>query len=140
MNILSIAQCFEEDGITPKQNCFVLTNSNGEPAYVDAATIIAVLGLDKKIEVRNTSAQIKAAFNLTNYFTAFVGLGGRVNLTAYGTDPRFKFLNPVSIPTKTPSTPTDAGQIGELAWDADYFYVCTAANQWQRIAYDNTWI
>lgn len=45
--------------------------------------------------------------------------------------------NPV-IPTKTPASASDTGTSGQIAWDSDYIYVCTAANTWKRAAL-STW-
>lgn len=50
---------------------------------------------------------------------------GTTQTTAYG------FVSP-------PVSSTSTGVAGALAKDASYFYVCTATNAWQRIAWDNT--
>ena len=42
------------------------------------------------------------------------------------------------IPTHTPASATATGTAGEIAWDANYIYVCTAANTWKRAAL-STW-
>lgn len=39
---------------------------------------------------------------------------------------------------KTPASATATGTAGEICWDADYIYVCTAANTWKRTAI-TTW-
>ena len=39
---------------------------------------------------------------------------------------------------KTPASATDTGTAGEICWDADYIYVCTATNTWKRTAI-STW-
>jgi len=39
---------------------------------------------------------------------------------------------------KTPASATDSGNAGDIAWDTDYIYVCTAANTWKRAAL-TTW-
>jgi hypothetical protein len=39
----------------------------------------------------------------------------------------------ISTP-RTPASSSASGDVGEFCWDASYFYVCTAANTWQRIA------
>ena len=39
---------------------------------------------------------------------------------------------------KTPSSASDTGTAGEICWDADYIYVCTATNTWKRTAI-STW-
>ena len=40
--------------------------------------------------------------------------------------------------SKTPGSPTATGTAGEICWDADYIYVCTATNTWKRAAL-STW-
>lgn len=35
--------------------------------------------------------------------------------------------------TATP-TGTGAGAVGQIAWDTSYFYICTATNDWRRVA------
>ncbi len=42
------------------------------------------------------------------------------------------------IPTLTPASATAAGIAGEVAWDANYIYVCIATNTWKRVAI-GTW-
>jgi len=37
-----------------------------------------------------------------------------------------------------PLSSTSTGTAGTIAYDASYFYVCTATNAWQRISWDNT--
>jgi Collagen triple helix repeat (20 copies) len=48
------------------------------------------------------------------------------NLTLSGT-----LRQPTS---KTPSSASATGVVGEFAWDADYIYICTATNTWKRTA------
>lgn len=36
---------------------------------------------------------------------------------------------------KTPATSGAAGTAGDICWDADYLYVCIAANTWRRVAH-----
>jgi len=38
--------------------------------------------------------------------------------------------------SKTPSSSSDTGTQGNIAWDLNYVYVCTAANTWGRAALD----
>lgn len=40
--------------------------------------------------------------------------------------------------SKTPSSASDTGNAGDIAWDADYVYVCVATNTWKRSAI-TTW-
>jgi hypothetical protein len=46
--------------------------------------------------------------------------------------------NRVGIYVAAPATATSTGQVGHLATDANYIYVCTAANTWKRTAV-STW-
>ena len=39
---------------------------------------------------------------------------------------------------KTPSSASDTGTTGQIAWDATYFYICVATDTWQRVAHA-TW-
>ena len=39
---------------------------------------------------------------------------------------------------KTPASASDTGAAGEICWDANYIYVCTATNTWKRTAI-STW-
>ena len=41
---------------------------------------------------------------------------------------------PTILKTQTPASSGAAGVAGQVAWDASYFYVCTATNTWTRIA------
>ena len=43
----------------------------------------------------------------------------------------------VTTPT-VPSSASDTGTAGDIAWDADYIYVCTATDTWKRVAI-STW-
>lgn len=40
--------------------------------------------------------------------------------------------------SKTPSSSSDTGKTGQIAWDSDYIYVCVATNTWKRVAL-STW-
>jgi hypothetical protein len=35
---------------------------------------------------------------------------------------------------QTPATASEAGDQGEIAWDADYIYICIATDTWKRVA------
>jgi len=38
------------------------------------------------------------------------------------------------ITSTVPSSATDTGIAGTIAWDANYIYVCVATNTWKRVA------
>lgn len=38
---------------------------------------------------------------------------------------------------KTPASSTDTGNVGEIAWDGGYIYICVAENRWKRVALES---
>jgi hypothetical protein len=40
--------------------------------------------------------------------------------------------------SKTPSSATDTGTTGQIAWDANYIYICVSTDTWRRVAH-STW-
>ncbi len=42
------------------------------------------------------------------------------------------------LATATPASATATGTTGQIAWDANYIYICTATNTWKRVAI-STW-
>lgn len=67
--------------------------------------------------------------------SGYVGLGTNVTPTsAIDTDGSTLRLRT----SRTPASATAAGNAGEICWDADYIYVCTATNTWKRAAI-TTW-
>jgi hypothetical protein len=49
------------------------------------------------------------------------------NLDLYGDTLRIRTA-------KTPTSATDTGSTGQIAWDTGFIYVCTATNTWERVA------
>lgn len=43
-------------------------------------------------------------------------------------------LGGIAIASQTPASASATGTQGQIAWDADYIYVCTATNTWKRVA------
>jgi hypothetical protein len=43
-------------------------------------------------------------------------------------------INGIFQSTQTTKTSTSAGTAGQVCWDANYIYVCTATNTWKRVA------
>lgn len=91
----------------------------------------------------NVAGQLLYAHN--GNFLAIVTNGGekvRINSTGnvgIGTTAPTNLLdvNADSIRVRTAQTPASAsaaGNQGEIAWDADYIYVCTATDTWKRVA------
>ena len=92
--------------------------------------------------VANTDNRIK--FNYSDDSISLDADGGeRMRLTSTGVGigtavPTQKLdVNDDSIrvrTAKTPSSASDTGTTGQIAWDADYIYVCTATGTWKRVA------
>ena len=99
------------DASTPEQVQF----AEVEASIVDASDTTEDGKLDLKVQAAGTLTSMAAitAANIT--------LGAR----------------PI-IPTHTPASATATGTAGEIAWDADYIYICTATNTWKRVAI-GTW-
>jgi hypothetical protein len=51
---------------------------------------------------------------------------------------RLKINGQLELQTKTPASASATGTVGEIAWDADYIYICTATNTWKRVGI-STW-
>jgi hypothetical protein len=41
---------------------------------------------------------------------------------------------PIAMQVDAPASASDTGTAGQVAWDADYIYVCTATDTWKRVA------
>ncbi len=64
-----------------------------------------------------------------------VSEGLACGINGFRFDGNFRNLN---VSTSTPSSASDTGTTGDIAWDSDYIYVCTATNTWKRTAI-STW-
>ena len=104
---------------------FQANNDASTPiAKVYASIVASIVDATDEIEDGKLDLKVQAAGTFTSMAAitaANVTLGAR----------------PI-IPTHTPASATAAGTAGEIAWDASYIYVCTAANTWKRVAI-STW-
>jgi hypothetical protein len=71
--------------------------------------------------------------------SALVYVDASANRVGIGTaTPAVKFdVNSDSIrvrTAKTPASATDTGVAGQIAWDANFIYICTATDTWKRVA------
>ncbi len=93
-------------------------------AHTYASMVASILDASDTTEDGKLDLQVQSAGTLTSMVAiaaANITLGAR----------------PI-IPTLTPASATATGTAGEVAWDADYIYVCTATNTWKRVAI-STW-
>lgn len=42
--------------------------------------------------------------------------------------------NGLNIASSAPTSSTDTGSTGDIAWDSNYIYICTATNTWKRLS------
>jgi len=71
----------------------------------------------------------------TRYEVAVSNDGSQTPTTRFtikSSGPTFNSDNINIATAKTPSSATDTGVAGQVCWDADYIYVCTATNTWKR--------
>jgi hypothetical protein len=74
---------------------------------------------DKPIQLRDSTSNINSPF------------AGIMQLSASLT----QITNDVMLSSpNVPGTAGASGQPGQIAWDADYFYVCVGVNSWKRVA------
>jgi hypothetical protein len=106
-------------------------------------------GIDLRINNFFGNADVASITVVTNHPFAFhtnnverfrVAAAGNVGIAT--TDPTTRLdvnSNAVRLRTaRTPASATATGAQGEISWDADYIYVCTATDTWKRAAL-STW-
>jgi len=91
-----------------------------------------------RLHLVSTTEQQRTGYDASNYYSTTVGSTGGVTFNAVGTGAKFTFSDLINIPTKTPASAAASGVAGDIGWDTDYVYVCTAANTWKRAAL-TTW-
>lgn len=81
--------------------------------------------------------------NLSSTLKDFFNGQGRVGEPMYDTGTGELYIHDGTeyvplITNRTPSSASDTGVKGQIAWDSDYIYICTDTDQWRRIAHA-TW-
>lgn len=66
-----------------------------------------------------------------NYFAGHVGIGTTAPTTPLD-------VNGSTLRLRTARTPTSTGAVGEVCWDADYVWICTATNTWRRVPHSTS--
>jgi hypothetical protein len=129
------------------------TTSPGNTLQVDADSEYNIFGIQRKTSPTATfslginSAQTQTNINYQTDGLAFTRLGSeamrldgsRRLLIGTSSDSGGALFqvngDRIRVGTaKTPATSGATGTTGEIAWDADYIYVCTATNTWKRSA------
>jgi hypothetical protein len=85
---------------------------------------------DGKVGIGTTNPSAKLHVNGDTYLVGNVGVNlatASVALDINGDSLRIRTA-------KTPASASASGHQGQISWDADYLYVCTATNTWKRVA------
>lgn len=109
------------------QTGYNATGSNGvfigyQAGYSEAS--------DDRLHIANTSSKSLLLGDFANNRLAIGGASLEVptaTLDVIGDTIRLRT-------SKTPSSASDTGNAGDIAWDSSYIYVCTAADTWKRTA------
>ena len=116
-----------------------LVSGSGTFHNVGASTFGSTLGVSGSVTLGDVAADVTT---VTGQLTASQGARFTERVGIGTGSPTHKLdINSNSIrlrTAKTPLTAGDTGATGQICWDANYVYVCIAANTWRRIAHD-TW-
>jgi hypothetical protein len=120
----------------------VIMNNNGlineSPASIEDTANSRAYFMNNQDWTSQSAVDLYATLNGTNTWletdpvTGYKIIGGPHELDVTGdvkTTGSFILTTP-----KTPSGSGDTGTIGQIAWDTDYLYVCTATDSWTRVA------
>jgi len=139
----------------------LLTNTNDDAnggLYMRAKNADQTVGLrsanfDNYIDVKNGLVEFgqrdnvyvlqKMSGDFTNVTLNFTSVAGTNKTFTFpnktGVVLVVENTNTINIPeTRTPASATATGTKGDICWDADYIYVCTATDTWKRTAI-STW-
>jgi hypothetical protein len=132
---------------SPTQRLHV-EGASGTPLFVQSATqgicdILLLSGTNtaEMARLRIDSSSNFMVFNKTNQERLRIDSTGKVLIGTTTAGASKLTINDDSIQVNTAKTPATAGATGttgQIAWDANYVYVCIATNTWKRSAL-STW-
>lgn len=91
------------------------------------------------MSLNNTDQQLKLKTGTASQITTVVNDLGVQGEPLYATDTGEVYIHngtkfvPI-ITNRTPSSATDTGIKGQVAWDSSYIYVCVSDDAWKRTA------
>lgn len=91
------------------------------------------------MSLNNTDQQLKLKTGTASQITTVVNDLGVQGEPLYATDTGEVYIHngtkfvPI-ITNRTPSSATDTGIKGQVAWDSSYIYVCVSDDVWKRTA------
>lgn len=91
------------------------------------------------MSLNNTDQQLKLKTGTASQITTVVNDLGVQGEPLYATDTGELYIHNGTeyvplITSATPSSATDTGIKGQVAWDSSYIYVCVATDVWKRTA------
>lgn len=91
------------------------------------------------MSLNNTDQQLKLKTGTASQITTVVNDLGVQGEPLYATDTGEVYIHngTKSVPiitNRTPSSATDTGIKGQVAWDSSYIYVCVSDDVWKRTA------
>jgi hypothetical protein len=95
------------------------------------------------MSLNNTDQQLKLKTGTTSQITTVVNDLGVQGEPLYATDTGELYIHNGTeyvplITNATPSSATDTGIKGQVAYDTNYIYVCVNSNVWKRVSI-STW-
>lgn len=111
-------------------HCYI---AGGNVAANSSCAYIRVYGVS---DSSNAGQAVYACGNVAGAKHSFVDSSGTERLKIDET--AVTALAPLVTPTATPPSAAAAGVSGQWAWDANFIYICVAANTWRRVAHA-TW-
>lgn len=125
--------------ITIINNTIAAENTNGGIALTAVGN--GVITVNRAVVPTVSNTYDLGSNNLT-YRAAWIGTEGIFSVGNITTGGDVIISNKLIVTPRTISSSTDSGQAGEISWDADYIYVCTAesdgsTNVWKRIELDS---
>jgi hypothetical protein len=127
---------------TPAERLVLATSGTSSLMQSSDGTVNTYLGTSNPLAagIFTVASNHPLRLDTNNINRVFVAAAGNVGI---GTTSPTTLLdvnsNAVRLRTaRTPASATATGAQGEISWDADYIYVCTATNTWKRAAL-STW-
>jgi len=103
---------------------------------LDEASAPGILVLDADGQQKVTMGYANASFSDSNLAgKGYVQFPGDFVFRNTGSGRDYPLIingNGIVIPSEPPDSATASGQPGQISWDSNYLYVCTAKNKWKR--------
>ena len=90
-------------------------------------------------QLNNTDQQIQLKTGTVAQITTVANAMGVQGEPLYATDTKELYIHDGTkyiplITNRTPSSASDSGVKGQIAWDGSYIYICSATDTWLRVS------